>query len=257
MSSKERCYPSLVVLNKEKAALARTLSLLLILMISVASRAEPSGLDCLLKPNKHVDVSSPVRGIIQTLYVSRGDLVKESAPLFDLRTEIEEAEVKVAEARAEFGERTVLRNEDLYQQELISVHERDEYATDARLAVLSLNEAIARLEQKRVTSPIDGYVVETSRSEGEYVDEQPVLTLVNIDPLYAEVVAPTSYLGKIEKGMKASVTPEAPMDVTHEAVVSIVDPIVDAASGTIRVRLEMPNPDRIPSGLKCSVEFDL
>jgi hypothetical protein len=36
----------------------------------------------------------------------------------------------------------------------------------------------------------------------------------------------------------------------------VVDKVIDAASGTLGVRLQMPNPDnKIPAGLKCSVSF--
>jgi multidrug efflux pump subunit AcrA (membrane-fusion protein) len=38
--------------------------------------------------------------------------------------------------------------------------------------------------------------------------------------------------------------------------VIVVDPVVDAASGTFGVRLELPNPEHaIPAGLKCRVRF--
>jgi multidrug efflux pump subunit AcrA (membrane-fusion protein) len=38
--------------------------------------------------------------------------------------------------------------------------------------------------------------------------------------------------------------------------VVVVDKVVDAASGTLGVRLELPNPDnKIPAGIKCRVTF--
>ena len=44
----------------------------------------------------------------------------------------------------------------------------------------------------------------------------------------------------------------------HEAEVTIVDRVIDAASSTFGVRLTLPNDEaQIPSGLKCSVRFDL
>jgi hypothetical protein len=39
-------------------------------------------------------------------------------------------------------------------------------------------------------------------------------------------------------------------------VVTVVDRVVDAASSTFGVRLELANPDyRLPAGLKCRVRF--
>ena len=63
-------------------------------------------------------------------------------------------------------------------------------------------------------------------------------------------------LGRIGVGSRATVVPEAPVNTPREATVIVVDRIVDAASGTFGVRLEMPNPDnRLPAGLKCKARF--
>jgi multidrug efflux pump subunit AcrA (membrane-fusion protein) len=52
------------------------------------------------------------------------------------------------------------------------------------------------------------------------------------------------------------VYPEAAIGGEFESTVTIVDPVLDAASGTFRVRLTLPNPDyQLTSGLKCSVRF--
>ena len=56
--------------------------------------------------------------------------------------------------------------------------------------------------------------------------------------------------------MRAAVVPEFPGDTVHVASVSIVDRVIDAASGTFGVRLKLPNPDHeIPGGLHCQVRF--
>ena len=63
-------------------------------------------------------------------------------------------------------------------------------------------------------------------------------------------------LGKITTSMRAEVQPEAPMGGSYTATVTVVDRVVDAASGTFGVRLELPNRDyRLPAGLKCKVRF--
>ncbi len=46
------------------------------------------------------------------------------------------------------------------------------------------------------------------------------------------------------------------MNNVFVARVVVVDPVVDAASGTVGIRLELPNPNyRLPAGLKCKVQF--
>jgi membrane fusion protein (multidrug efflux system) len=71
-----------------------------------------------------------------------------------------------------------------------------------------------------------------------------------------EVIVPVEFFGRITMGMRAEVKPEFPDPRTYSADVIIVDKIIDAASGTFGVRLELPNPgNHLPAGLKCKVVF--
>jgi len=86
--------------------------------------------------------------------------------------------------------------------------------------------------------------------------EDAIMQIARINPLYVEVVVPVEVFGKIEKGMRAEVSPEFPASRTYSARVIIVDKVIDAASGTFGVRLKLPNPDYLlPAGLKCKVVF--
>jgi len=71
-----------------------------------------------------------------------------------------------------------------------------------------------------------------------------------------EVIIPVARFGSIKVGMRAKVKPEAPVGGQYSAEVKIVDRVIDAASGTFGVRLELPKPNhRLPAGLKCKVIF--
>ena len=122
----------------------------------------------------------------------------------------------------------------------------------------SMREALwnAKLELRTVRSPIDGVVASVSIETGEFVDEDEIMRVVQLDPLHVEVVVPVALYGEIETGTVAEVRPEAPFDRPHEAKVVIVDRVVDAASGTFGLRLELENPKgALPGGLKCRVSF--
>jgi len=212
-------------------------------------------LDCILVPNKTIDVSSPVEGVVDKVMFERGDTVKKGQILMTLHSEVEQSQVQLAEARAEFGLRTVNRNEEL--GELLSDHEKDEIITDSKLAQLEVQEIKTRLSMKTILSPLNGLVIERYREVGEYVSEEPVLTIVSIDPLFAEVIAPVPFIGKVKKGDTATVIIEQPIKRQLKAKVKTVDPVIDPASGTFRIRLQLPNPKvKIPSGLRCQVLFE-
>ena len=99
-------------------------------------------------------------------------------------------------------------------------------------------------------------MVERLLSPGESVKQTPILKLAQIDPLRIEVFAPLNLLGKLEPGMKAEVRPEGGTSTAYQAKITVVNRVVDSASGTFGVRLEMPNPNNaLSAGLACTVQF--
>jgi membrane fusion protein (multidrug efflux system) len=228
------------------------------LSLSAAAKAPKADdeLDCMLEPNTKIDISPSVAGVLSDVLVERGDRVKRGQLLAKLVSGPEQAAVQLAQARLEFAERKAARNEDLFKKELISVNEKDEMDTEVSISRAQLKQAQEQLELRQIISPIDGVVVESDKDPGEYVETNPVMTLVSLNPLNVEVVAPAERFGTIKKGMHGKVTIYGPKNGTYDAKVVLIDQIIDAASGTIRVRLALANPkNAIPAGLKCSVKF--
>lgn len=243
-----------------------------------------AALDCLVEPAVTVKLSSAVPGLLETVTVDRGDVVKKGQMLATLESSAEkatleifraratmESAIKTGQARLELTARSQARNEGMFHKALIAAEKMDEVETAKRLAEMTLlaatdNRRLAELDMQRATaelarrtlySPISGVVVERFLAPGEFArDEQPVLKLAQLDPLRVEVFAPAALLGTITVGQQAEVTPQAPVKGTYMARVTVVDRVVDAASGLFGVRLELPNRDhRIPAGLKCQVRF--
>ena len=245
-------------LKKSAKMLVCLLSMTLSLGAVAATDAamDEGDLECVLEPNAKIEISTAVAGLLDDVLVERGDRVKRGQELAHLISGPEKAAVELAKARVEFGKRKAERNEDLYKQELISINERDENDTEVLLASLQLAQAQEQLKLRTVTSPINGIVVERDKDPGEYVETDPMLTVVSLDPLNVEVVAPAERFGTIKQGMRARVTILGPVTGTYKARVTLIDQVIDAASGTIRVRLSLPNPgNAIPAGLKCLVKF--
>jgi multidrug efflux pump subunit AcrA (membrane-fusion protein) len=114
---------------------------------------------------------------------------------------------------------------------------------------------------RTLKAPFSGIVTERLQNPGELAftgeSATPILKLAQIDPLRVEVILPLKEYGKIQLGAKAQIVPELPLEGRWQATVKIVDPIVDAASGTFGVRLELSNPQKnIPAGVKCQVQFE-
>lgn len=240
-------------------------------------------LDCVIEPHMVIDLSSRTDGIVEAIEVERGDLVEKDQVLVRLEAGVEQAAVAYARAAAsadsdlqaseismDFAQRRRSRLESLYREQALSSDQMDEMDTEAvltklerdqakerrRLAQLELQQALEVLERHTIPSPITGVVVQRFLAPGESVEEKPILRLAQIDPLRVEVIVPVNYFGLVQPGQPAVVMPERPMQGEYPAQVTVVDRVADAASGTYRVRLSVPNPDhKLPSGLKCMVRF--
>jgi len=240
-------------------------------------------LDCLVQPSLVVEIGSPTTGLIEVVHVDRGDRVEPGQIVVELEANVERAAVDVARMRASLEGELRAREEtlalstnrrrrasELFAKQALSVDTREELDTQARLAKLELlqatearqlaslelRQAEALLSRRILHSPIGGVVTERLLQAGEIVDEETVLKIAQIDPLRVDVLMPASRYGSVQTGMRAAVEPEFPVEASVIATVSIVDPVIDAASGTFNVRLDLPNPDgRIPGGLHCTVKF--
>jgi RND family efflux transporter MFP subunit len=220
-----------------------------------AGRRIGDEMECLVEPHLVANLGSPVEGTIAEILVDRGALVTKGQVVARLNSNVEAATVNLRSAQEEFGKRKMERNEELFRKQLISANEKDELDTQARIASLELKQQQEILEQRTVRSPLTGVVVERFMAPGERVANDKILKVAQIDPLNVEVVVPVELFGSIRVGMPGEVRVSL-IQGTFRAKVAVVDPIVDAASGTFGVRLELPNPgNRIPAGVKCRVRF--
>lgn len=259
------------------------LALFAALLPTAAAVAAASEFDCLIEPHMVVDVGSPEHGIVEAVGVERSDIVRADDVLVQLEAGEQratvrkaqagarmQAEIKAREASLALAERKKARISELFDSNAISSHARDEVDTEVTvarmqlkqarenraLAAIELDRARTDLERRTIRSPISGVVVERFVSPGEYVHEKPLLRVAQMDPLRIEAVAPADAFGKIQPGMRAEVVTETDGGVAHVAEVTIVDRLIDPASGTFGIRLELPNPDyAIPSGLNCQVRI--
>lgn len=253
-----------------------------LLVCPVLFANEFNELDCLIKPEIFVELSSPVDGVLETIDVAKSDFVEKGQEVARLNSSVESARVNLARQRADmdsqirskrinlaFTRRKKERFEELYKKKAVSFYEKDQVDTEAALASMELRKsksdkltaemqlqlALAELELRTIKSPIKGVVVERLVMPGESVSDRPILRLAKLDPLKVEVIAPSSLFGQIKKGMRAEITPEAPANSIYKATVNVVDRVIDAASGSFAVQLELPNPDyELIGGLKCTIK---
>ncbi|MGB3645626.1 MAG: efflux RND transporter periplasmic adaptor subunit [Mesorhizobium sp.] len=263
-----------------------SLATALLLLAPAIASAETMTFDCVAEPAQRVQIGTPVTGLLAAVEVGRGTRVQPGDVVARLESTVEEANVALAKAQADADEavraqqtRLALAEADLARskklavsgsvsvskvQELeatVEIAKRD-LDTEQRktlLAKIELQRQQALLDRQSIRSPIKGFVADQSLRAGEFVrQDSPIMTIVQIDPLFVETYVPVALWGKITVGSQGSVVLDQPDRQSRNAQVTVVDKMFDAASGTFGVRLELPNPDDlIPAGQRCQVDFDV
>ena len=265
-----------------KRLFLRTLVTLgLALAASVVAHAQ--GLDCMIQPDQIIQVGSPVAGLIERVRFERGEFVNRGQVIAQLKADVERAALDLARARMsqlgeivaarsslEFARRELERSNELLEQNFVSENYVDKQRTEVEVAggrtdqaqekrVLAEKEvalAEAQLALRIVRAPISGIIVERFLSAGEHVDDKPIVRIASVDPLRVDVLVPAAAFGLVKIGMRGKVIPEMINRSEHLAVVRIVDRVIEPASNTFRVRLELPNPrGTLPAGLRCKVDL--
>ena len=257
----------------------------LVFMVALVAspRARGAELDCLVKPEMYIELSSPVDSVMEQILVETGDTVIRGQPLVKLESSVENAKLNLARLQARslseiqnrkeqlrYAKRYLKRMTDLLDKNSVSQYEKDKAATEVALAKIELNKAnekwsIAQLNLalaqtqlalKTINSPIDGIVVDRYAMVGESVSDRSIMKLAMIDPLKVELIAPTEYFGLIKKGMQVEIYPEQPANQVFTATVTVVDQLIDPASGSFTVRMLLPNPDdKLVGGVNCLASF--
>ncbi len=239
--------------------------------------------DCLIEPMMVIEVGSPVQGVIKSIAVERSQLVQKGDLLAELESDVELASLEQARARARMdGEvesrkadlnlalQSMARIHELFDRRMVSSQQKDEADAEVQVARMAVQQAVERqklaeydlrwaaqiVKRRTIRGPISGLVIELRAFPGEFVYENPIMTIAKIDPLRVEVILPVELYGKLEEGMRAEVFPEVADADKFEAKVSVVDRLIDTGSSTFGARLELLNAEhQIPGGQRCELTF--
>ena len=236
------------------------ISILLFLLLPasiVLGKDDIATLEGIIEASETVELGTQSPGIVEKILVERGDYVKKGQKVVLLKSDLEKIEVRLAQAQIKFYKSKLERSQGLFKKKLAAEIEKEELETELKIRRLELEKARELLKLKTITSPVNGIVLNRQISPGEFVEQTVhMLVITQLDPLFVEVIAPVELIGRVRKGMKARIVPESPADREYIATVTIVDQVVDAASGTFGIRLQLPNPNlSIHAGLKCKVHF--
>ncbi|MDJ0801931.1 MAG: efflux RND transporter periplasmic adaptor subunit [Desulfobacterales bacterium] len=248
----------------------------------LSSRAET--LQGITAPKADIMLSFVVPGRISEVRVKEGDEVEKGQVLVRLYDQPEkiqceqlkmlsEDQTKILAAKAELAQKKV----DLKKVEMArakgaaSDWEVEHLNLDVRIAELALKSsrfeqaqyvrryrhAESQLALMRLRAPVAGLVEDVSVEAGESIGTLgAVVRLVQNDPLWIDLPVPLDQAVELVKEQDIWVTfPGAAAPVKPNGRIISIATVADAASDTLRVRVELSNPLKRPAGERVEVAF--
>lgn len=234
-----------------------------------------------------VEVVSKVSGRLESVNVRIGDRVSQGTLLAKVEDREVREQVKQAEASHEVAQATIRQREadltlarsnldrsrSLFERQLLPRQTLDDLEARYQAAVAQLDlsraqfqQTSARLEELRITlgntrilSPVDGFVGRRNVDPGAYVSPNvPVASVVDIR--FVRLVAPLVErdMRRVLTGNAAQVDVDAFPGETFNGRVARVAPVLDPATRTATMEIEVPNPDfRLKPGMYARVRLTI
>ncbi|MEZ5331643.1 MAG: efflux RND transporter periplasmic adaptor subunit [Thermoanaerobaculia bacterium] len=201
-----------------------------------------------LVAEEDVTVVSETEGRVTTLNVEEGDRVSKGQVLAVLDRGDEEIAVRKAEARLENARLAYDRAADLFSKELVSQEDHDKLKADFEVAEQELAEARWELERNTFRAPFSGRVTSRKVQVGQHVrpgDE--LFQVTDFDPLIARIHLPETDVLGLSEGREVRIALNADPDVRFSGRIRQISPVVDTATGTVKLTIEASDP---PAGVR-------
>ncbi len=194
-----------------------------------------------LEAFKWVDVRSRTTGQVEAILKEEGDPVQAGTVLAEL--DVESARLQVAQMKVAYTDalRTYERDEKMFERKLVSPERYETSKMQMQRTRTQLDQARLNSSYTEITSPVKGVVTIRSVEIGNMVtNNQVVFSVADFDPLLARIRIPEKSIGKVAVGQGARVTVESAPGKDFRGKVTMISPVVNPESGTIKVTIEIP-----------------
>ena len=185
-----------------------------------------------------------VDGRIATIEFQEGEPAGAGQVLFTLDPAEYHAQVASSEAATKLWELKFERARDLHSRNVVSQQEYDEAQEALKVARARLALERVRLDKTIIRAPFAGIVGLRRVSPGDYVEAgQALVNLEAVDPVKVDFSIPERYAAEIRTGQPFTLTVAPFPDRSFGGEVYAIDPRLDEAARTVRLRGRLPNTD--------------
>ncbi len=201
-------------------------------------------------------VASRASGLVVSIHAEEGDYVQEGQMLAKLDDEILNIELAQTKSQLDKLEADFNRSQGLYEKKLISQEQHDAVRYERDRLQASYDLKSLQLDQTRIMSPIAGVVSKRLIKTGNLVSaNQEVFQVTAMSRLRAIMHVPEHELGKMKVGQHVIVNADALPGSDFSGKVSLISPIIDPSTGTIKVTIEVDRHRDLKPGMFTRVQL--
>jgi membrane fusion protein, heavy metal efflux system len=216
-----------------------------------------------------VAIAAPARGMVQSVLVSPGSVVRKGQGLVTLQSpEVAQwrADAAAAAQRLQLARTTLERERKLWDERISARQDLDiaQAAFDeARVQADAARQRLAALgidasggATATVHAPLAGVVTDRPAVAGMAADvSQPLLTIADLGRVWIEAAVPSGSLAQVETGMPATITATA-LPEAVQGTVAFVGPVLGETTRMATARIVLPNPQlRLRPGMLATVDL--
>jgi multidrug efflux system membrane fusion protein len=208
-------------------------------------------------------IRAQVTGTLFRIAIKEGQDVKAGDLLFELdprplqnAVQTAQSDLRKLRVQLEYAQGQVARYQSLSAEQMVSREQYQKIQDDARAleAQVASSEAVLanaklQLEYSAIKAPVSGRTGNLFVHEGDLIranDQQAMVTINQIDPIYVTFGVPQQHLAAInrfraEGSLKVKVTPPGTDERPEFGELTFIDNTVDATTGTIRLKGTLSN----------------
>jgi RND family efflux transporter MFP subunit len=203
-----------------------------------------------LEAENEVDLVARVTAPIVDLRVEEGMQVDKGQILARLDDRELRARSEISRATLDEAEQAFERAVSLQENQLISPEEYDQVVTRRETASAQYESDRIQLGYTEIKAPFAGLIVTRYIRYAEQVNPgMPLFRISDFSPLLCPIQVPERDLPRVQVGQSAYLTLEGWPEERFPARVLRVRPVVDAATGTVRITLEVETRGRLRPGM--------
>lgn len=196
-----------------------------------------------LVSDNEVRILTEADGRIARLYVDEGAWVSKGQTLATLDREDTGIDLAKRQVKSETSHLAYERGERMLREGLISQEMFERLRMEDEMARQEVAEARYRIGQTAIRAPFSGRITSRVVEQGQHLRAgEELFNLADFDPLVAYIHLPEREVLGLAAGRETRITLKADESVKFRGRIRQISPVVDPATGTVKVTVEAVNP---------------